>query len=97
MTKDKEALTASWNGFVTNFAKATENGQMYSCYEPDFIRGGGRPKLKATLLHLQDGVKVDSFALAHNYPKHTDSSLSRYAWVRYMYTWGSVKPEVDLF
>ncbi|MBQ9703276.1 MAG: hypothetical protein IJV68_01890 [Clostridia bacterium] len=97
MTGDKEALCASWNGFVTNFAKATEDGNMYSCYEPDYIRGGGRAKLKATLLHLQDGVKIDSFAIAHGYPKHTDNSLSRYAWVRYTYTWGSVKVDYDLF
>ena len=89
LCSDREALRESWNGFVTNFAKATEDGQMFSCYEPDFIRGGGLDWLKPSLLHLRDGVQVDSFAIAHDYPKHPDRSLSRYAWVRYAYTWGS--------
>ena len=97
LTGDKEALRASWNGFVTNFAKATPQGNMYSCYEPDYIRGGGREKLKATLLHLQDGVKIDSFSLAHNYPIHTDSSLSRYVWIRYVYTWGNIDTNIELY
>ncbi len=98
MTGNKKALLASWNGFVSNFAKATKEGKMFSCYEPDFIRGGGRPNLKPKLLHLQDGVKIDSFSLAHDYPKHGDNSLSRYAWVRYTYTWGKIREKTkELF
>ncbi|MBO5649099.1 MAG: hypothetical protein J6S76_04225, partial [Clostridia bacterium] len=39
--KDAKALRDSWNGFVSNFAKTQVDGTMYSCYEVDYIRGGG--------------------------------------------------------
>ena len=88
LTGDKEALLMSQNGFVTNFAKANKNGEMYSCFEVDYIRGGGHENVKKDVKQLADGSFVDSFKIAHAYPAHTDSSLSRYAWVRYVYTWG---------
>ncbi len=88
LTKDNEALQMSWNGFVTNLAKTQANGDMYSCFEVDYIRGGGEKSIKDGLYQLADQSYVDSYKVAHSYPEHTDSSLSRYAWVRYQYTWG---------
>lgn len=87
LTGDKDAFLMSQNGFVTNFAKANKNGEMYSCFEVDYIRGGGHENVKKDVKQLADGSFVDSFKIAHAYPAHTDSSLSRYAWVRYVYTW----------
>ena len=89
LTKNEKALEMSWNGFITNLSKANKDGIMYSCYEPDFIRGGGQDDIKPTLKNLNDGLHVNSFQIAHSYPKHADNSLSRYAWVRYMYTFGN--------
>lgn len=89
LAKDEEALNMSYNGFITNFAKAQKDGTMYSCYEPDYIRGGGHSNVKKTLLSLKDGSYVDSFKIAHSYPTHKDNSLSRYAFIRYAYTWGN--------
>lgn len=86
LTGDKDALLMSQNGFVTNFAKANKNGEMYSCFEVDYIRGGGHENIKKDVKQLADGSFVDGFKIAHAYPIHTDSSLSRYAWVRYVYT-----------
>lgn len=86
LTGDKSAMEMSWCGFVTNFAKANKNGEMYSCFEVDYIRGGGIDGIKKDLKQLADNSFVDSFKTAHSYPAHIDSSLSRYAWVRYAYT-----------
>lgn len=88
LTGDNEAMQGSQNGFVTNFAKINEKGEMFACFEADYIRGGGLDSVKPTLIHLQDGQHIERFKLAHCYPKHVDNSLSRYAWVRYCYTWG---------
>lgn len=84
---DQDALLQSWNGFVTNFAKTREDGRMYSCYEPDYIRGGGLEKVKKGRLQLQGEDISIQYRVAHDYPQHTDSSLSRYAWVRAVETW----------
>lgn len=81
-------MNESWNGFVTNFAKINENGEMYACFEPDYIRGGGIDSIKCDLKQLSDGQITERFKTAHCYPKHVDNSLSIYAWVRYFYTWG---------
>lgn len=89
LTGDKQSMTDSANGFVTNFAKIDENGRMYACFEPDYIRGGGMEAVKRNLRQLSDGQHIDSFKIANSYPKHADNSLSRYAWVRYCYTWGN--------
>ena len=87
LTRDDEALLASWNGFLTNFSKTQADGSMYSCYEPDYIRGGGIAEVKQTLLQLRGEDTETRYRTAHNYPEHTDNSLSRYAWVRGAYTW----------
>lgn len=87
LTRDDEALLASWNGFLTNFSKTQADGSMYSCYEPDYIRGGGIAEVKQTLLQLRGEDTETRYRTAHSYPEHTDSSLSRYAWVRGAYTW----------
>ena len=59
---------------------------MYSCFEVDYIRGGGIDGIKKDLKQLADNSFVDGFKTAHAYPTHIDNSLSRYAWVRYVYT-----------
>lgn len=87
ITSDDKALLDSWNGFVTNFAKITADGVSYSCYEADFIRGGGQEWAKGNLLQLEGEDLSTKYVLAHGYPKHSDSSLSRYAWARYDATW----------
>ena len=87
LKKDSQLLDESWNGFVTCLSKTQADGTMYSCYEADFIRGGGDPEIKPTLAQLT-GENMDiTYELHHNYPKHIDSSLSRYAWVRAMESW----------
>ena len=87
LKNDDKALLNSWNGFLTNFCKTQENGEMYSCYEMDYIRGGGLFEVKKTLLQLKDEDTDVKYILGHSYPKHTDSSLSRYVWVRASYSW----------
>ncbi len=84
---DDEALLESWNGFITNFSKTMPDGTMYSCYEPDYIRGGGSPDVKAKLKQLRGEDHGIKYITAHGYPKHPDNSLSRYAWVRACATW----------
>ena len=86
---DDKALLDSWNGFLTNFSKTQENGEMYSCYEMDYIRGGGHTEVKNTLLQLKGEDTNIKYKLWHGYPQHTDNSLSRYAWIRASYSWYS--------
>lgn len=85
--RNDQALLDSWNGFVTNFCKTQEDGTMYSCYEADYIRGGGFEWAYETLAQLNEGEYGVQYEVAHGYPKHPDSSLSRYAWVRAAVTW----------
>ncbi len=87
ITSDDKALLDSWNGFVTNFAKITPEGVSYSCYEADFIRGGGMDWAKSDLLQLKGEDLSTKYVLAHGYPEHCDNSLSRYVWARYDATW----------
>lgn len=87
LSRDDRMLLDSWNGFVTNFSKTQADGTMYSCYEADYIRGGGVPKEKKHLKQLQGENLEIKYITAHDYPSHTDSSLSRYAWVRAAETW----------
>ena len=87
LTYDEEALLLSWNGFMSNFAKCMEDGTMYTCFEVDYIRGGGFDEIKAGLRQLEGEDKSVKFKIAHSYPEHIDSSLSRYAWVRNVYSW----------
>lgn len=84
---DKKAFRDSWNGFVTNFAKTQEDGRMYSCYEADYIRGGGFTLLKEELPQLSGENHDMQYRIAHDYPQHEDCSLSRYAWARAAATW----------
>lgn len=87
---DDECLLKSWNGFVTNFAKINGKGESYSCYEADYIRGGGAVNIRKSLLQLQGEDISKEYRIAHDYPKHTDSSLSRFVWIRCESTWAGV-------
>lgn len=87
LTGKDELILDSWNGYVTNFCKTQKDGSMYACYEPDYIRGGGIDFVKAKLSQLAPEDLPVQYRIAHDYPKHIDSSLSRYAWVRAEETW----------
>ena len=87
LTGKKEYLIDSWNGFVTNFAKTEADGTMYACYEADYIRGGGIDSIKNMQKQLVGEDKSIKYKIAHDFPGHVDSSLSRYAWIRAAYTW----------
>ncbi len=73
LTGDEEYLHKAWCGFMSNFAKIDENGKSYSCYQPDYITGGGLAK-------RSEDVK---FRIAKGFPRQTDSGLSRYVWIRF--------------
>jgi len=87
LLKDDKALLDSWNAFVTNFSKTQKDGTMYSCYEPDYIRGGGEEGAQKDLAQLSEKDIGISYKVGHSYPEHIDNSLSRYAWVRAFYSW----------
>ena len=72
VTGDKEYLERAENGFMSNFSKIAANGQSYACYQPDYITGGG---------FTTRGEDVD-FRVVRDFPKQTDSGLSRYVWIR---------------
>lgn len=82
-----QMLLDSWNAYVTNFCKADKDGTMYSCYEADYIRGGGDSETKLSLKQLKGECHDIKYEVAHSYPTHADNSLSRYAWVRAYHTW----------
>lgn len=84
---DDAAMIDSWNAFITNFAKTQSDGVMYSCYEPDYIRGGGLEGIQRDLMQLSENDYGIKYETAHSYPIHSDNSLSRYAWVRNAYSW----------
>lgn len=93
---DDKALLDSLNGFITNFSKTSADGSMYSCYEADYIRGGGSIDVKSKLKQLS-GENLDTkYVIAHNYPNHKDNSLSRYAWVRACATWMKYKTVLNI-
>lgn len=85
--KKDQAMLDSWNGFITNFCKTRKDGSMYSCYEADYIRGGGYEGIRKNLAQLEEKDYGVQYKIAHGYPEHTDSSLSRYAWARAAETW----------
>ncbi len=87
LAHDDRAMLDSWNGWITNWAKTQPDGTMYSCYEADFIRGGGYMGTKAGLAQLAGEDLSIRYQTAHGYPQHIDSSLSRYAWARAADTW----------
>ncbi len=86
-TGDEEALLDSWGGYMSNLVKTEADGCMYACFEPDYIRGGGDAAVKARLKQLAGEDHGVSYKLAHSYPSHKDNSLSRYAWIRFAYSW----------
>lgn len=87
LSENDSMLLDSWNSYITNFCKTQKDGSMYSCYEADYIRGGGDPETKRELKQLMgENIRI-KYEIAHSYPKHKDNSLSRYAWVRACYTW----------
>lgn len=87
LLRDDTALLDSFNGFVTNFSKTQADGTMYSCYEVDYIKGGGEIATQQTLEQLSEDEVGIKYEIGHSYPKHIDSSLSRYAWIRGYETW----------
>ena len=84
---DEKAIIESWNGFMSNFVKTEQSGKMFSCYEPDYIRGGGCYGEKKNLKTLAGEDISVKYETGHDYPKHYDNSLSRYAWIRSAYSW----------
>lgn len=87
LSKNDSMLLDSWNSYITNFCKTQQDGSMYSCYEADYIRGGGDLETKRKLKQLAGKDLGVKYEIAHSYPKHKDNSLSRYAWIRACYTW----------
>ena len=71
---DDEYLLKAYNGFMSNFAKIDKDGKSYTCYQPDYITGGG-------FTDKSDDVE---FRIAKGFPRQTDSGLSRYVWIRAM-------------
>ncbi len=84
---DEAALLASYNGYMSTLVKTQSDGSMYACFEPDYIRGGGDADVKRDLKQLAGEDRGVKYKLAHSYPEHKDNSLSRYAWIRYAYSW----------
>lgn len=87
LLRDDHALLDSFNGFITNFSKTQKDGTMYSCYEADYIKGGGEIETQEALLQLNENEIGVDYRIGHSYPCHVDNSLSRYAWVRAHKTW----------
>lgn len=76
LTGNKEYQLKAHNGFMSNFAKIDGNGRSYSCYQPDYITGGGFTKRSEQV----------EFRIAKGFPRQTDSGLSRYVWIRFSET-----------
>lgn len=72
LTNNKEYYFKAYNGFMSNFAKTDKNGKSYSCYQPDYITGGG----------FTDNSSEVEFRIAKGFPRQSDSGLSRYVWIR---------------
>lgn len=70
---DEEAMLESWNSYMTNYCKMTENGEMYACFEPDYI--------------VSTRMSDNDYQPWHRYPENTDTSLSNYVWTRSVATW----------
>lgn len=87
LSRNDSMLLDSWNSYITNFCKTQKDGTMYSCYEADYIRGGGDPDTKPYLKQLKGENLNIKYETAHSFPKHTDNSLSRYVWIRACHTW----------
>lgn len=97
VTNDQKALQDAYNGFITNFAKIQENGDTFSCFEPDFIKGGGWDENRNELIAKDGGADIaPRFAIGHSYPKHPDRTLPLYAWARAGQIWFGEKTIRDL-
>lgn len=73
LADDANYLRRAENGFLSNFAKIGKDGRSYACWQADFITGGG------------ETVRAEDveFRIAYGFPRHTDSGLSRYPWIRF--------------
>ena len=91
--KDRKALLDSYNGFITNFAKVQEDGRTFSCFETDFIKGGGCDSDRAENFRQDD--MTPRFRLGHSYPEHVDRSLALYVWIRAASTW--LRTDIDIW
>lgn len=87
LTGEREYFKKSINGFMTNFSKINANGESYACYQPDFFAGGGHIGIRMSRKQLSEEDYPKKYEITHNYPRHVDNSLSRYAWVRFAETW----------
>ena len=72
LTGDNTYYNKAYNGFMSNFAKIDADGKSYTCYQPDYIAGGG----------FTDRADDVEFRIAKGFPRQTDSGLSRYVWIR---------------
>lgn len=80
LSGNPDYFVKSWNGYINNFSKITPDGYSYSCYQPDYIMGGGHSEVRG------ENFKKE-YEITHDYPKKYDSSISRYAWARAGHTW----------
>ncbi len=96
LTHNSEAMVDSWNGFLTNYSKMDEMGNMYSCYLPDYLCGGGSLGVRRDLLNITEETLPKRYGIVHGYPSAKDSSLSRYAWVRSYDTWLRTAAVIDM-
>lgn len=87
LTGKAEYFEKSLNGFMSNLSKITAEGESYSCYQPDFITGGGDVETRSGRKALRAEDPAKTYDLMHNYPRHYDDSLSRYVWTRACATW----------
>lgn len=73
LADDENYFWRAENGFLSNFAKIDQDGRSYACWQADFISGGGE---------TARSEDVD-FRIVYGFPRHTDSGLSRYPWMRF--------------
>lgn len=73
LTDDQTYLRRAENGFLSNFAKIGRDGRSYACWQADLIAGGGETVCSEDV----------EFRIAYGFPRHTDSGLSRYPWMRF--------------
>ena len=87
LTGNEAYFRKSLNGFMTNLSKITADGSSYACYQPDYFTGGGHEGTRRSRKQLSAEDYPKRYELTHDYPRHTDNSLSRYMWARACATW----------
>lgn len=87
LTGKTEYFEQSLNAFMSNLSKITADGESYSCYQPDFITGGGEVETRSGRKALRAEDPAKTYEIMHDYPHHCDDSLSRYVWTRACATW----------